>query len=552
MKFIVWCAVVMLLLLAAALRFIGVTYGQPDPRYAPSTYPRQMLHNQTPMQPDEYEFVAVPFEMVLKRTLTPGYVNRGLVTTMNATVFWLTGAGSGLSHAADRQGVNSREYAPFVLYVMARVFSGLGGVVSTAAAYALTRRLFTPFAALVAGLLTAVSLTLVQHGHYSTPSSMAAGFTMLCLWASYAALSGKRRRTTLFWAACICAGCASASRYNAAGVVLVVVLLGVWWLYQQRDRQTLRSVLLGWGLVPAAFIITTPQFVLDFPGFWEHFLYAVRQYSVGLDDAFLVSKADGLFLEYRYLVVFALGVPASLMIPFGLYNAVRGTVPVRLFAMFILVYLSAYSGVVLATVRPDQADQLLLPVIPVYAVFVGAGAVWACQRLLLPTYWGRPLFVLALVIIPLVGSLQFVYQLKQPDTRQIALAWIYGHVPKGASVLLDGPYNVPLDRADYQWEQRFGGNFPELETLEAKGIHYLVLSDVFYYNVLRATEIYPPDYRQRVKAHLDALNQLFTPVFTVYRPQWTGYDWMGHTPSYWHNPGIVVFCLNSASCASVQ
>jgi hypothetical protein len=27
---------------------------------------------------------------------------------------------------------------------------------------------------------------------------------------------------------------------------------------------------------------------------------------------------------------------------------------------------------------------------------------------------------------------------------------------------------------------------------------------------------------------------------------------MTHTPSYWHNPGLAVYCLNAAACAAVQ
>ena len=73
-----WVAVTVLLLFAAGLRIIGISYGQLNPDYFPSTAPLHMLHEQVPIQPDEYFSVAVPMDMALRKNLNPRFFNQYL------------------------------------------------------------------------------------------------------------------------------------------------------------------------------------------------------------------------------------------------------------------------------------------------------------------------------------------------------------------------------------------------------------------------------------------------------------------------------------------
>ena len=59
MRRIDWLAVTVLLLFAAGLRMIGISFGQLDPDYFPSTAPLGMVHEQIPLQPDE--FLMLPY-----------------------------------------------------------------------------------------------------------------------------------------------------------------------------------------------------------------------------------------------------------------------------------------------------------------------------------------------------------------------------------------------------------------------------------------------------------------------------------------------------------
>ncbi len=553
-----WLFVTALLLFAAGLRFFGLSFGQPDPQYARSSVPHQLLPMEAPIHPDEFLFITLPLQMLVENRLNPKfYHNPSLLIYANYATFALTGAGQGID-AALRKNLNGRQYAPFHLYVIGRTYSALGGLLAVAATYALARQMGGRFAALTAGLLVTVSLPLVQHAHYTTTSSLAAGFTAVSVWTAFAWLRGGGRHWPLLALAAVCAGLAAGSRYNAAASALVVGLVGLVGVYRWRARRMLAGVLTAWALAPLTFVFTTPAVVFDTAFFLEEFRYITGQYLAGIDVQFPMTPWAGLFFEYRYLALFGLGASAALLVPFGVYAAWAQRPPLRkllrhdaalLYTLILLIYLAAYSCVNLRTVRPDLSDQMLLPVLPQFALLTGLGAAWLYRPLPLKWLTG-PALALAVVIVPLALTLPFVRQLTQPDTREIVLAWVYDHLPRGARVHLNGPYNVPLDPTDYPWTQTYGGQLIAPDELLVAGVDYMILSDAWYHNVLRSTAMTPPDYADDLRAYLDGLDAAFPRIAWIERPVWAGYDWMTHTPSYWHNPGLVLYCLTKTACAA--
>ena len=73
MRRIDWLAVTALLLFAAGLRIIGIGYGRLNPEYFPSYAPFGMVHEQLPIQPDEFFNVAIPVNMALRNQLNPEF-----------------------------------------------------------------------------------------------------------------------------------------------------------------------------------------------------------------------------------------------------------------------------------------------------------------------------------------------------------------------------------------------------------------------------------------------------------------------------------------------
>ena len=238
MRRIDWLAVTVMLLFAAGLRIVGISYGELDPEYFPSYVPYHMVHEQLPIQPDEYLSVANPVNMALRNRLNPDfYEYPSLIMNANFVLFHLTGALDGLS-INDRAGRSLRAFADFSLYVMSRAYSVFGGMLSVACAYAISRMVAGRYAALCAGLLITTSYTLVQHAHYIKPGSLAAGWMMLATWACIASLYSRRTltRQRLYILAGIVTGLAATTRYNAIAVGFIVFFTGLVLLHRYRGR----------------------------------------------------------------------------------------------------------------------------------------------------------------------------------------------------------------------------------------------------------------------------------------------------------------------------
>ena len=556
-----WVAIVILLLFAASLRIIGISYGQPDPQYASSTHPQKMLHYQTPMQPDEYLSVAIPMEMLLKNRLNPQFFEYPtFIVNTNFVLFALTGAASG-AELEDRSGETLRVYAPFELYVMSRMYSVFGSILIVACAYAIMLKIAGRFAALSAGLLAATSYTLVQHTHYIKPELLSTGWMILTIWLSFTALqtANPKYSTRFYILAGACTGLAATTRYNAFSIVVALGLVGLVLLFRHRRAKMLFTVLSSWVLIVIVFILGTPYAAIEFEAFVEAFRYITGQFlstGANVPEYFLTSPFEGLFFLLRYIVIFGLGIPAAVMILFGLYSAWSSRPPLKnwltentpfLFAGIIFISILAYLVVAMRSIRPGHSDNLTVLIVPQYMLLASLGANWLYQRF--QSTVAGVLILLLFVLMPLVMSVQVTRMFSQPDTRQQLQAWIYDHLPADSTIVLNGAYNVPLDAADYQVSQ----DFDYVEDLSSlASVDYLIMSDALIFDVLRSNEIVPQEIIDEFLAYQQSLDATYTAIVSIERKQWLGSDIFMNTASYWHNPALTVYCLNESSCAKVQ
>ncbi len=316
--------------------------------------------------------------------------------------------------------------------------------------------------------MTAISLSLVQHAHYATTTSLAAGFTALTIWA--ALVFWQKRQLRWLVLAGIAAGLATANRYFAGAVVIVVVGVGLLHLYQNRTRRALTILVAGVGASALVFLVADPYVVIHFSRFWQDFRYITVSYNAGLSTEFVTPY--GLLFEYRYLILTGLGIPAAILVPLGGWGLRRNA-----FALVILVYLALYTAIVLHPVRISQSDQLLVPVIPVFVWFAAAGADWVYERLRRRSLVSIALPVI-LVAMPLMLTLPLVRALSVPDTRLVMEQWVYDHLPRGSVIQLSGSYNVPLDPQEYPWTQNYGGDLKPLADMRAAGVDYVIVSEL--------------------------------------------------------------------------
>lgn len=382
---------------------------------------------------------------------------------------------------------------------------------------------------------------------------------MLAAWASLAALlaSQPRSRLRIYLFACGVAGLAATTRYNAAVVSIIVVSVGILLIAQRRSRRTLLQVVAGWLLIPLVFLLGSPFTLLDFEHFWRDFSYIVGQYIATGEDIhahFLVDPWTGLRLMLTYAGLFALGIPAIACAGLGLMSAARRRDSagrccqsgLRLFVLLIGLMILVYGLVALRTVRPGHSDGLLILIIPFVAVLAGLGAEGLVRKLRLPSRLTMPVIALILIIQPLVLSAQVVKMFSQPDTREVILTWIHSLIPGGARIFLNGPYNVPLDKALYP---NFAHNLSYASDLpDGSDYDYLIYSDAKAFDVLRSQSIVGAELAEKERAYLRELDAAFDRVAEIQRPRWTGSEAMMNMAPFWHNPTLIVYCLNRASC----
>lgn len=563
MRRIDWLAVTLLLLFAGGLRIIGISYGQLNPDYFPSSAPYGMLHMQVPMQPDEYLSVSVPIDMALRNRLNPNFFEYpAFLINTNFVLFHLTGVLDGLS-IEDRQGENLRTYAEFPLYVVSRMYSVYGGLLMVACAYAISRIVAGRYAALCAGLLVAVSFTLVQHAHYIKPGTLSTAWMMLATWGCIASLYAKnsRQRDWLYIIAGIGTGLAATTRYNAAAVGLIVLLVGLILLYRHRSRRILLVIGVSWVAIPSLFLLGSPYVVLDFQRFWQDFSHIVGQFTVtgkNVRDYYLVDSWAGLVYLLIYTALFAIGIPALVMMGLSFIGALQNRPKQRnflkqnsqlLYVLMIGIFVLVYTLVMLRTIRPGHSDNLLILVLPFIALLSAIGANWLVKMIPLPTAITMPLVAFVLIIQPLILSVQVVEMFSQRDTRHVMLDWIHKNIPHDARFFLNGPYNVPLDAALYPYEQQFGVYVPELP--DGADYDYMVYSDALAYDVLRSEWLVPDDVLTQQYSYVESLDETYHRVAEIQRPIWTGSEAMMNMAAYWHNPSLALYCLNPQSCEAI-
>ncbi|MCY3867290.1 MAG: glycosyltransferase family 39 protein, partial [Chloroflexi bacterium] len=468
MRPIDWLAVTILLLFAAALRIIGIGFGQPNPEYFPSYAPFGMVHEHLAVHPDEFLNVSIPVNMLLRNRLNPEFFNYpSFIINSNFVLFRLTGSLDELS-IADREGRNLRNYAGHHLYVISRMYSVVGGMITLASCYAITRLLSGRYAALCAGLLVASCFTFVQHAHYIKPGSLAVGWMTLAAWASVVALYNGRpaSRIRFYILAVALTGLAATTRYNALAVAPYVFAVGLILLYRHRSRAMFRAVIIAWLMIPIVFFAGSPYILRDFGHFLNDFSWIVGQYvSSGADlpRFFLVDHWTGMFYQMLFIPIFGIGVPAVICAIASIAACWRRrggyTGPqmryrlrhdsFRLCVWLIWFTIVLYALVALRTIRPGHSDHHVMLILPFVILLSAIGADWLVRRLSLPSRIAMPAVALILVIQPLVLSVQVVKMFSQPDTRYIMLEWIHTNIPRGARFFLNGSYNVPLDNALY-------------------------------------------------------------------------------------------------------
>jgi 4-amino-4-deoxy-L-arabinose transferase-like glycosyltransferase len=536
----------LILLVPVALYTAGLDYGRPRPEYSPSTTQNAWLDPAAVYHPDAFAYVGIAYRMLVRGDWNPHYYHNppvNIYTDMG--FFWLSGA-LGMPH---NKTYDDRSIAPFQLYVMAEYLSALYMLLTVVMAYAAGRIAFGRGAGRMAAGIVALSPLIVQHAHYATPNAQTTMISTAALLVALVIVRG-RYAASRMWGVYIVGGLlvglTMATRYNA---VVVGMVTGLAMLTDGWRKRRWGPVAAGFAAMPVGLVIGLPGLVLVPSEVIDQVrdILTVYRNEGGGDGSTAGRGLASIFIHWRYTVLMVVGPVTTLAALLGLALTQCRWSSARWPEAWIGAVLAGYMLVYTVLALPGKRIQanLLFPLIVPLALLAGYGVVWLWRQTG-RRRWVAAGLAAALLAWPALLSLLFVYRIVTPDNRARAQAWLYQHVPRGSSVHILEPYNVPVDPLDYRVSESFARQV-EPEQLQETRVQVIVYSDAYPWIVLRDPALSSARGIARETAIRDILEAEWIKLASFKRMPWPGENLPPDDVSYWHQMGITIYC-NPTNC----
>lgn len=246
-------------------------------------------------------------------------------------------------------------------------------------------------------------------------------------WLCALRYQGGAKRGWLYGAA-VCSGLAISTQYTAAPVALVVPLAA--WLRRGGPEEP-RAWAPAFLAIGAAFLVGTPYAVVDFPRFlsdWRDHLDLARLRPL---DAAAMARTVGLNI-WNFG---GEGAPYGAAAALGLLVLARRD-PRR--AVLLVAPVLAYF-VLLSRSSDGGWQRYLFGVFPALALLASEGLALLGGA----SAWRKGFLAVAFAAPAVFLSARWARDVRLPDTREAAEAWIEANVPAGESILLDMPHAGP-------------------------------------------------------------------------------------------------------------
>jgi 4-amino-4-deoxy-L-arabinose transferase-like glycosyltransferase len=447
-------ALLLALLLAAGLRFIGISNGIPHA-----------------IGVDEPEIMARVVHMMKTGDLNPHFFDYpGLLFYLHlcvAVVRFMVGAIQGRWGGLTAVG-------PDDFYLWARCVTALFGTATVFVVYLAGLRWGVRHAVLGAGMLAVMPMH-VRESHFVLTDVPMTFFVTL---AWVLSMSAHERGTwSAFALAGAAAGLATSCKYTA-GLVIVVPLIAVWMTVPTRPSR-LAAAVATVAAAAAAFLVTSPYTVLDLPAFLNDFANLVGHFqtrSPDLEPGWLVYLKH-LRLNFQW--------PATILLATGLVlateRAVRGPGRVKwtLIAVFPVLFFVTIAD------RAQLYGRYLLPAVPFACVLIGISVVSGVSllRRFAISRAVRTLLITALTVAALLPPARvafgFVTELRRPSTQDAAWTWISVNIPPAAAIVVEKrDLHLPEARYRVQYVKRLIDT--SVEEYRAGQVQYLIATSQVY------------------------------------------------------------------------
>ena len=421
-------AILLILLIAAAIRIHGVGFGLPA------------LND-----PDEPLFMMTALDMLRSGNPNPGWFGHPATLTFYAIALVMVAvAGFGVlsGRFADLDAFGAAAYAdPSILFLPARLFFVACGVLCVWLTYRLGKRLGGARLGLLAAALIAVNSVHVSYSQVIRTDVQMTVFVLLATLASLNILERGRWRDHAL--AGVFIGLGVATKWPAAlfamSPLAAAFVCGEGW-------GRMRNAAIVGAAAAVALLIASPFLLLDYATVIHNLTGEARPAHPGATGGGLLANI-GWYLRGPLLGSFGTAGLALVAIGsvFGLSDRrVRIAVLPGVAALAIVICVQALVW-----------ERWLVPLLPFLALGAAAAICALAGRL---RAFGRRLTgveftaIAALLMAPMVAATFTTQAERADDTRQAASAWITANAPRGSTILVE---HAAFDLLQNGWPLRF-------------------------------------------------------------------------------------------------
>jgi len=416
-----WTVIALALILIAGLllRLNGIRYGLPA------------LND-----PDELMFEMGSVRMLSGPTLNPGWFGHPATTTiyllavLNASVFaggWLLGYWPSPKAFADMI-----YFDPGIAILPGRLAMVAFGLWSIWLTWRLARALAGERVGLAAAAVMAVNPLHIAYSQIIRSDLMAVCFMLLLSLAALRIARGGTRRDV--WLASVWLGLAIVTKWPFALSGLAMV--GAYALLVRRGElgtgQAVRALTMFGALGLVFGLLASPFILLDYPMLLRNLAGEAQEHHLGASGGPPLSNA------WWYLsgpMLHSLGLTGALAALWGAVLMARSREALAIVALLAVTFFVLFCSQRLIW------ERWALPLTPALSLAAGMGLVWLhdfLARRLKPRLAVLATGVALLaVLVPQTVQAFVEAGERSHDTRQAAAAWVFAHVPRGQTILVE-------------------------------------------------------------------------------------------------------------------
>ncbi len=333
-------------------------------------------------------------------------------------------------------GAVMRAYAadPTAVFVVARVVAAALGTAAVWLTYLAGARFFNRSAGLLAAAIFGLAFLPIFYSHLALNDVPALAPVALALYGTAGVM--RTGRTRDYALAGIGVGLAAATKYTGGITLLCLLAASVSDAAGRPVWPAARRCALALSVALTAFLVANPYAALDFSSFTSG-VSSQASLAAGQDPVKLGARPGSGITYYLWTFTWGLGWTPALAALGGAGLLIAR----RRLAMALVLLPAPVAFIVFMGDQQRFFGRWLMPIFPIVALLAAYGAVelvrWLARTWRVPAPIGAAAAAVLLLAQSLAAVLHNDSVLSRPDTRNLTRAWMVGHVPAGAKVVIE-------------------------------------------------------------------------------------------------------------------